>query len=80
MQVCINNASSLDVVERVVRGYADIGLVYDISVNTNAVQVQRLHSETIAGYCTPEFSSGTSPARAALAAAHILARGFQTAD
>lgn len=53
LRVSVLTASSPDVVERVERGYADIGLVYDISVNTSAVLVRRLHSETLAGYCTP---------------------------
>lgn len=56
LRASVHNASSPGVVERVERGYADIGLVYDISVNTNAVLAQRLHRETIAGYCMPEFS------------------------
>lgn len=72
LRASVHNASSPDVVERVVRGYADIGLVYDISVNTNAVQVQRLHLETIAGYCMPAFSSCVSFSASDLVAARLI--------
>jgi len=44
------NASSPDVVERVERGLADIGLVYDLAVDTDAVALRRLCIEQIAAY------------------------------
>ena len=43
--VRINNASSPDVVDQVLRGHADIGLVYDLAVDTDAVQLRRLGTE-----------------------------------
>lgn len=45
------NASSPDVVELVARGNADLGLVYDLAVDTGAVHVQRLFSEDICAFC-----------------------------
>lgn len=44
------NASSPDVVERVERGLADIGLVYDLAVDTDAVALRRLCVEHVAAY------------------------------
>ncbi len=44
------NASSPDVVERVERGHADIGLVYDLAVDTDTVALRRLCIEQIAAY------------------------------
>lgn len=48
--VRLDNASSPDVVDQVVRGHADIGLVYDLAVNTDAVHVQRLYHEEVSAY------------------------------
>ena len=72
LHISVRNASSPDVVERVVRGYADVGLVYDISINTDSVLVQRLHLETIAGYCSPEFSSSSSFSAADLITTRLI--------
>ena len=45
------NASSPDVVELVARGNADLGLVYDLAVDTGAVQVHRLFAEDLCAFC-----------------------------
>ncbi len=45
------NASSPDVVEHVARGTADLGVVYDLAVDTNAVELSRLHMENVCLYC-----------------------------
>lgn len=45
------NASSPDVVELVARGNADLGLVYDLAVDTGAVRVQRLFAEDLCAFC-----------------------------
>jgi LysR family nitrogen assimilation transcriptional regulator len=46
----VSMASSPDVVERVERGIADIGLVYDSAVDTDALAVKRLHHEEFGAY------------------------------
>jgi LysR family transcriptional regulator, nitrogen assimilation regulatory protein len=48
--VRLDTASSPDVVDQVVRGQADLGMVYDLAVNTDAVQVQRLYHEEMCAY------------------------------
>lgn len=48
--VRLDTASSPDVVDQVVRGHADLGMVYDLAVNTDAVQVQRLYHEEMCAY------------------------------
>jgi LysR family transcriptional regulator, nitrogen assimilation regulatory protein len=50
LQVSFLAASAPDVVERVGRGHADLGLVYDQAVNTDEFVVHRLHMEVLAGY------------------------------
>lgn len=47
----ISNASSPKVVERVERGAADIGLVYDVAVDTDGVESIPLCEEVQAVYC-----------------------------
>lgn len=64
--VRLDNASSPDVVDQVVRGHADIGLVYDLAVNTDAVQVLRLYHEEVSAYglrslCSVESDGGAQP-------------------
>lgn len=46
----IDNASSPDVVEQVLRGHADVGLVYDLAVDTDAVHLRRLYTEKLSAY------------------------------
>lgn len=48
--VRLDNCSSPEVVDQVVRGHADIGLVYDLAVNTDAVHVLRLYHEDVCAY------------------------------
>jgi LysR family nitrogen assimilation transcriptional regulator len=48
--VRVDNASSPEVVDQIVRGHADIGLVYDLAVNTDAVSVVRLYHESVSAY------------------------------
>lgn len=48
--VRVDNASSPEVVDQVVRGQADIGLVYDLAVNTDAVTTHRLYRESVCAY------------------------------
>jgi LysR family nitrogen assimilation transcriptional regulator len=48
--VRVDNASSPEVVDQIVRGHADIGLVYDLAVNTDAVSVFRLYHESVSAY------------------------------
>lgn len=43
-------ASSPEVVERVERGYCELGLVYDSAVDSDAFAVHRLHVEHLCGY------------------------------
>lgn len=50
LQVSFLAASAPDVVERVGRGHAELGLVYDQAVNTDEFVVHRLHMEVLAGY------------------------------
>jgi LysR family transcriptional regulator, nitrogen assimilation regulatory protein len=50
LQVNFLAASAPDVVERVGRGHADLGLVYDQAVNTDEFVVHRLHMEVLAGF------------------------------
>jgi LysR family transcriptional regulator, nitrogen assimilation regulatory protein len=50
LKVCLLAASSPDVVEKVARGQADIGLVYDQVVDTDDFIVHRLFMETLACY------------------------------
>jgi DNA-binding transcriptional LysR family regulator len=49
----IDNASSPDVVEQVLRGHADVGLVYDLAVDTDAVHLRRLYTEKLSAYSAP---------------------------
>jgi LysR family transcriptional regulator, nitrogen assimilation regulatory protein len=56
----ILNASSPDVVERVERGFADLGLVYDSAVDTDGFSIRPLHKETLAGYCREGPAAPTS--------------------
>lgn len=58
----IDNASSPDVVEQVLRGHADVGLVYDLAVDTDAVHLRRLYAEKLSAYCA---ASTTGPAAGA---------------
>jgi LysR family transcriptional regulator, nitrogen assimilation regulatory protein len=51
LRVSIHTASAPDVVERVSRGQADIGLVYDQAVNTDDFMTHSLFNEKLAGYC-----------------------------
>ena len=51
LSLSILTGSSPDVVERVERGFADLGLVYDAAVDTDAFSVHPLHKEILAGYC-----------------------------
>lgn len=44
-------ASSEDVVEAVVRGKADLGLVYDLAVASEQLERVTLHDELLVGYC-----------------------------
>lgn len=53
-------ASSPEVVERVERGYSEIGLVYDLAVNSDAFVVHRLHQETLSGYRAKSVGGPTS--------------------
>lgn len=71
LAVGVLNASSPDVVERVARGLADIGLVYDLAVDTDAVLLQRLRREQVCAYGR---EADRLPARltAAQLAAHAL--------
>jgi LysR family transcriptional regulator, nitrogen assimilation regulatory protein len=57
LQVSIFSASAPDVVEKVARGQADVGIVYDQAVNTDEVLVHRLHMEELAGYRARHTSS-----------------------
>jgi LysR family transcriptional regulator, nitrogen assimilation regulatory protein len=50
LTLCLLAASSPDVVEKVARGQADIGLVYDQVVDTDEFIVHRLFMETLACY------------------------------
>lgn len=50
LRATLVTASSPEVVERVERGYSEIGLVYDLAVDTDAFFVQRLHQELLSGY------------------------------
>lgn len=49
--VRVDNASSPDVVDQVLRGHADIGLVYDLAVDTDAVHLRRVCTENLSAYC-----------------------------
>jgi LysR family transcriptional regulator, nitrogen assimilation regulatory protein len=51
LRVGIHTASAPDVVERVSRGQADIGLVYDQAVNTDDFVTHCLFDEKLCGYC-----------------------------
>jgi LysR family transcriptional regulator, nitrogen assimilation regulatory protein len=48
--VRVDNASSPEVVDQVARGHADVGLVYDLAVNTDAVCIRRLYLEEVCAY------------------------------
>jgi LysR family nitrogen assimilation transcriptional regulator len=50
LRATLVTASSPEVVERVERGYSEIGLVYDLAVDTDAFFVERLHKELLSGY------------------------------
>ncbi|MEJ8857569.1 LysR family transcriptional regulator [Variovorax robiniae] len=47
----VDNASAPDVVEHVTRGQSDLGLVYDMAVDTDAVRMRRLYVEELSAYC-----------------------------
>lgn len=51
LRVRVTTASSPDVVEQVSRGLADLGLVYDLAVDTDAVALQRLCMEDVSAFC-----------------------------
>ena len=51
LTVRVDNASSPDVVEQVTRGHADVGLVYDMVVDIDEVQMRRLYVEQLSAYC-----------------------------
>ncbi len=51
LTVRVDNASAPDVVDQVARGHADIGLVYDLAVDTDAVAMRRLYVEQLSAYC-----------------------------
>jgi LysR family nitrogen assimilation transcriptional regulator len=67
--VRVDNASSPEVVDQIVRGHADIGLVYDLAVNTDAVSVFRLYHESVSAYETMGESEASTlqPATGAVA-------------
>jgi LysR family transcriptional regulator, nitrogen assimilation regulatory protein len=50
LQVAYMAASAPEVVEKVGRGHADLGLVYDQAVNTDEFVLHRLHQEVLSGY------------------------------
>lgn len=51
LRVRVTTASSPEVVEQVARGQADLGLVYDLAVDTDAVALQRLCLEDLSAFC-----------------------------
>ncbi|MDM0020999.1 LysR family transcriptional regulator [Variovorax saccharolyticus] len=56
--VRVDNASSPDVVDQVLRGHADIGLVYDLAVDTDAVHLVRLGTENLSAYGSASAAPG----------------------
>lgn len=72
VDIAINAADSPRVVESVERGYADIGLAYDISVNTNLVTVHRLHQEVLVAYCAIRDGLPENLDAAAMAASRLI--------
>lgn len=72
--VRVDNASSPDVVDQVVRGHADIGLVYDLAVNTDAVQVLRLYHEEVSAYGLRGGEEGGDSGLSSLTVAELARR------
>lgn len=72
--VRLDNASSPDVVDQVVRGHADIGLVYDLAVTTDAVHVQRLYHEEVSAYALHGEQSDGDSQPLSLTAAELARR------
>jgi LysR family transcriptional regulator, nitrogen assimilation regulatory protein len=63
LALCLLAASSPDVVEKVARGQADMGLVYDQVVDTDEFVVHRLFMETLACYTASELNSPSDCSR-----------------
>jgi LysR family transcriptional regulator, nitrogen assimilation regulatory protein len=59
-------------VERVGRGHADIGLVYDQAVNTDEFVVHRLHSEVLAGYGHAQLPDGADYSQSQLQTQRLI--------
>ena len=73
LAVSVENASAYGVVEQVTRGHADVGLVYDMAVDTDAVQMRRLYVEELSAYCSSSaMPSSVDSLSAAELATHPL--------
>jgi LysR family nitrogen assimilation transcriptional regulator len=70
--VTLVTASSPEVVESVERGHREIGLVYDLAVDSDAFVVHRLHQETLSGYRAKSMNGPSSYSAEVLATQPLI--------
>jgi LysR family nitrogen assimilation transcriptional regulator len=70
--VRIANAASPDVLEQVARGHFDIGLLYDLAVDTDTMNLQRLYQERMSAYCLQRQAGRERITASELSQCHLI--------